>query len=90
MKKRQGIVLRKMGEQYFLISEGEENIDFSRLISLSPVALDIWQGLPEDSDFSVDDMTAILLAEYDVDAATAQADVAELAGQLIKAGVILA
>ena len=90
MKKRQGIVLRKMGEQYFLISEGEEKIDFSRLISLSPVALDIWQGLPEDSEFSVDDMTAILLAEYDVDAATAQADVAELAGQLIKAGVILA
>ena len=80
---------KKMGEQYFLISEGEENIDFSRLISLSPVALDIWQGLPDSSIFSIDDMVDILLKEYDVDEKTARADLEELAEQLIKAGVII-
>ena len=89
MRKRPGVVSRKMGEQYFLISEGEENIDFSRLISLSPVALDIWPGLPDSSIFSIDDMVDILLKEYDVDEKTARADLEELAEQLIKAGVII-
>ena len=89
MRKRPGVVSRKMGEQHFLISEGEENIDFSRLISLSPVALDIWQGIPDSTCFSVDDMVDILLKEYDVDEKTARADVEELAKQFIKAGVII-
>lgn len=70
-----------------LVPEGETNIDFSNMISMNESAAFLWMCIGEES-FEEKDLVLHLLDEYDVDEATATADVHTLVEQWREAEVI--
>ena len=74
MQIKKGIVLNEVCGEHFLVPMGEENIDFSKLISLNDSSLLLWKRM-EQSPFEVDDLVKVILDEYEIDEATARHDV---------------
>ncbi len=87
MKTKKGFRLRSICGEQIIVAEGKENIDFSKIISMNESAAYLWQQV-QDSEFNDEDLTAMLLKEYDVDEATARKDVADIVKQWLDAGII--
>lgn len=87
MKKKKGLMLRRLGTEAMLVAESADLIDFNRIVSLNTSAAYIWESL-SDADFDIDTITALLTDRYDVDEGTARADAQELVEIWLKAGVV--
>lgn len=88
MKKKPGFELRSVCGEQFLIAEGIENIDFSKLIALNESSAYLWEAIDEDEEFTVDTLTDLLLEEYEVSRVEAQADAERLCYHMLEAGII--
>lgn len=80
--------MREVCGEKFLIAEGLQNIDFSKLISLNESSAYLWEAINEDEEFSVDSLTQLLLKEYEVEEEVARNDVEALVKSMLEAGVI--
>ena len=87
MKIKNGFELRDVCGENFIIANGVENIDFTKVITLNESAALIWKQV-EGKDFTEDDMVKILLDEYEVEEPQAQADVKKLFESWLKAGLV--
>lgn len=87
MRKRDGMVLRRLGPDAVIVAESIDMIDFDKLVSLNGSATYIWESLP-DSDFSIDTLVKLLTDRYDVDEAVARRDSVELVETWMRAGII--
>ncbi len=87
MKAKKGFNIRQICGENILVAEGEENIDFSNIISMNETSAYLWNKL-KDKDFTVDDMVNLLLEEYEVDRDTALNDCTALVGSWRQAGII--
>ena len=65
MKIKEGFKLREVCGEYIVVAHGDKNIDFSKVINLNESAAIMWKAV-QDKDFTVEDLTAALLKEYDV------------------------
>lgn len=88
MKINDGFKMREVCGEHIIVAEGETNINFSKIISLNETAACVWKAVESATDFSVEDMAAVLTAEYDVDAETALNDCKELVNLWEKEGII--
>ena len=86
MKINEGFELREMCGEHIIIATGVQNIDFSKVISLNDSAAYLWREV-EGKEFTPETLTALLLATYEIDEATAQADATALAQKWIEAGI---
>jgi hypothetical protein len=57
------------------------------MISLNSTAAYLWRSV-EGREFSADDLTALLLEEYDVDEATASKDALAIVNKWIEIGLV--
>lgn len=73
MKIKQQYQVRNIAGENVVILQGRYGADLTRVITLNESALLLWNGVV-GSDFSIQDLVAILQQNYDVDAATAQRD----------------
>ena len=87
MKKKTGFYLRNVLGENVIVSEGVENIDFSKIISMNESAAFLWQQIG-DKPFTIDDLVNYFCGEYDVDEQTAKADAKALVKQWIDAGIV--
>ena len=87
MKINQGFELREMCGEHIIIGTGVENIDFSKVISLNESAVLLWREV-EGKEFTAETLAALLVEHYDVDEATALADVKKLIEQWSRVGVV--
>lgn len=87
MRTKKGFHLRSICGEQIIVAEGKENIDFSKIISMNESAAYLWQQV-QGREFGDDDLTAMLLKEYDVDEATARKDVLDIRKQWLEAGII--
>lgn len=87
MKIKNGFKMRTLGTDHIVLPEGAEVINFNKMIALNPTAAYLWESL-EGKDFTVADMTALLLEKYEVEEEVASKDAAKLAETWISAGVI--
>lgn len=87
MQTKKGFHLRNVCSEYVIVAEGVENIDFSKIISMNESAAYLWQKI-EGKPFTVDDLTQLLLSEYEVDEATARQDADTVARQWLQAGIV--
>lgn len=71
-----------------LVPVGEKSVDFSKIISLNETSLFLWKRM-ENAGFTAEDLQQALQAEYEVDAATARADVNNFIERLRKEGLIV-
>ncbi len=88
MKAKTGFSLRQVCGEYIIVAEGDENIDFSSIISMNETSAFLWKALCSKDSFSVDDMVESLMSEYDVDQTTALRDCLQLAARWGEAKII--
>lgn len=87
MKQKEGFRLRTVCGEHIIVAEGIANIDFSRIINLNESAAYLWKKA-EGHTFTEEDMTQWLMDEYVIDEATARADVADMAAEWIRIGIV--
>ena len=87
MKTKIGFNLRQICGANVIIAEGEENIDFSNIISMNESSAYLWKNI-QDKEFSEVELVKLLTEEYDVDEITAKSDVDSLVKSWLNAGII--
>ncbi|MGI6313485.1 MAG: PqqD family protein [Candidatus Cryptobacteroides sp.] len=83
----EGFVLRPLGDEFIITGEGPAQVNFNKMISLNSTAAYLWRSV-EGREFSADDLTALLLEEYDVDEATASKDALAIVNKWIEIGLV--
>lgn len=76
MKTKKGFKLRQLGDEWILIGEGIEQINFNKMITMNESAAFLWTKSVErkGADITVDDMVQWLLDEYEVSPEQAKID----------------
>ncbi|MBE6836988.1 MAG: PqqD family protein [Ruminococcus sp.] len=80
MKIKEGFMLRQVGEQTIVVAVGSASRDFNGIIRLNSVGKFLWEALSEGAE--ADELATKLSGTYDVDEATAKADVLEFIDKL--------
>ena len=70
MKLKDGLILRQVAGEHVVLNVGSD-VDLNGMITLNQTGCTLWKRLQEEAELS--DLTGALLAEYEVDEATAQA-----------------
>ncbi len=87
MKAKNGFNLRTVCGENILVAEGEENIDFSNIISMNESSAYLWNSI-QGKDFEVSDLVDQLIEMYEVDEETATRDARLLVDQWKQAEII--
>ncbi len=87
MKIIEGFRLRKLGKEHIIIGEGQQQVNFNKMVSLNETAAYLWYKL-EGRDFTVEDMADLLCEEYEVDREVALEDSKKLAEKWLEADLI--
>ena len=88
MRVKKGFINRNVCGESVLLATGQENIDFTNIISLNETANFLWNELAQREDFTIDDMVELLTGEYEVEADEAKADCQTLVQQWTDAGIL--
>ena len=88
MKVKNGFNLREVCGENIIVAEGDENIDFSNIISMNESSAYLWQEVQKLDNFTIDILTQLLCEQYEIDEATAKKDVTTIATQWAAAGII--
>ena len=79
--------MRTIVGEHVVVAEGLKNINFNKLISLNASAAYLWESVA-DREFSVGDLTALLLEKYEVAEEVAAADAEKIARAWLDAGIV--
>ena len=88
MKLRNGFELQDICGEMILVATGEENIDFTKLITLNETAAFLWNECSKQGDFTVESLTNALCSEYNATAEQAENDIKELLKQWKEEGLL--
>lgn len=86
MKIKSGFLLRQVGAQNIVVAIGEESRNFNGIIRLNDTGKFLWENM--QSEITEEELTKTMLKEYDIDGATAEADVADFIRTLKEAGLL--
>ena len=86
MKIKNGFISRQVAGSNIVAATGEQSKSFNGIIKLNDSGKLLWDKLFEGADRA--ELVAALLGEYDIDTATAEADVDKFVGVLRDAGAI--
>ena len=75
MKIKDGFLLKEVAGSYVIVPVGENMVDFSAMITTNETGAFLWELLKSDTD--ADTLVKAVMGEYDIDEATARADVEE-------------
>ncbi|WP_295585007.1 PqqD family protein [uncultured Oscillibacter sp.] len=87
MRATSEMVLREIAGEYLLIPTGETALKIHGMVTLSESGLLLWKKL--QSECTEDSLVEALLAEYEVDPATARADVCAFLEKMDEAGLLV-
>lgn len=90
MKLKKDLSIRKIGNEYMVVSNNDTNINYTHITSLNESAVYLLENTEPEKDFIATDWVNLLLDKYEVDAETAEKDVNTMIEDLIKAGIIIA
>lgn len=87
MKIKEGFILRKICGEFIVVGEGLAQVNFNKMLTLNASAAYLWEAVATREAFTEDDLVQLLLDQYDVDEATARADVKVLMQRWLEQGV---
>ena len=87
MKIKDGFTLHQIGDEYIIMYNGTQNVDFNNIISLNSTAAHLWKHV-EGMDFNAVTLTDFLMENYEVDSETAKRDAEQLIKNWLEAGII--
>lgn len=73
MKTKKGFMLRSVAGRHVVVAIGQASVDFNGLITLNDTGAYIWEKLAKG--ISYDELLTDMLADYEVDEATARAGI---------------
>ena len=92
MRTIDGFRLRKLGNEYILVGESMELINFNKMITLNETAAFLWQKAEEQTAahgvFTTAELCKALCAEYEVSPEQAMSDIDATLDEWKQAGVI--
>ena len=74
MKIKEGFEIQNVCGEHIIVPAGVDNVDYSKIISLNETAAYLWENVAAKESFTIDDMVALLLAEYEVEENIARED----------------
>ena len=86
MKYNKDYVLKKLAGETILVFQSEEQVNFSKIITINEIGEIIVLGL--QTGFSKEEIVRSILAEYEIDEATVSADFDEFVAKLLEIGVV--
>lgn len=86
MKLKKELICRDIAGEYFLVPVGKSVYDTNGLFAMTELGGFLWNLLPEAE--SADDLVKAVLADYEVDEATARADILEFLQKLENLGIL--
>ena len=89
MKAKQGFKLRPLGDEYILVGESIEQINFNKMITLNDTAAFLWQKVADGQPFDADKLATWLTDEYDVSREQALEDSQKTIDTWLNAGIIV-
>ncbi|WP_294082934.1 PqqD family protein [Proteiniphilum sp. UBA5384] len=87
MKLKENSTIRKVGDEYMMVSENGSSLDYTRVVSLNSTAAYLIEETKQ-KQFTKEDWVELLLDKYDVEKERAEADVQSLIDKLIKEGLV--
>lgn len=88
MKVKNGFNLREVCGEHIIVAEGDENIDFSNIISMNESSAYLWEEVQNREFFTIDSLVELLCNQYEIDENTARKDATTLASQWAAASII--
>ena len=79
-------VLKKLAGETILVYQSEEQVNFSKIITINELGEIIVLGLQAGK--SKEEIVSLILGEYDIDEATVSADFDEFVAKLLEIGVV--
>jgi hypothetical protein len=73
MKIKKGYKLKNIAGECVLVVQGHAGIDATKIIVFNPTAEWLWKNL-SDREFTAEDVTGLITAQYGIDTAQAEAD----------------
>lgn len=89
MKAKQGFRLRPLGEEFILVGESVELINFNKMITMNESAAYLWRGVEQLPGFDAQTLADLLLKEYEVSPEQALADAEVTLQNWKEAGIIV-
>jgi len=86
MKLKENLTIRKIGDEYMIVSESGSGLDYTRVISLNKSAAYLVQEV-QQKKFTKEEWVTLLMNKYDVDKERAETDVQILIDKLEKEGL---
>lgn len=88
MKTKEGLTVKSIAGEQVLIMQGRVGVDMTKLIAFNETSVWLWNELC-GKDFTVEDVTKLLMSRYTVDRAVAEADAHAWVEQLLDCKAIL-
>lgn len=86
MKIKEGFMLREIAGSWIVVPIGQRVVEFRGLMTLSESGAQLWRKLESGAD--VEDLVALLMAEYDMDEKTVRDDIREFLSAVGAKGLI--
>ena len=86
MKLKDNLTIRKIGDEYMMVSESGSGLDYTRVISLNNSAAYLVMEV-QQKEFTKEEWVTMLIDKYEVDKERAEADVQLLIDKLRKEGL---
>lgn len=86
MKRKADFIMQNVGGDNLLIPIGAQVMDLNGIIILNDTAALVWELLAQDR--TADELASAVVEQFDVDAATAQADVQTFLTETARLGLL--
>lgn len=86
MKIKDGFMLREIAGSWVVVPLGQRVVEYNGLMILSESGALLWKQLEKGAE--MDELVQTILSEYEVDEATARADIEEMVGNIKDRGLI--
>ena len=86
MKLKENLSVRKIGDDYMMVSDSSAGLDYTRVISLNESAAYLVEEVGK-REFTKDEWIELLMNKYDVEREVAEADVQLLIDKFVKEGL---
>lgn len=86
MKIKDGYLLREVAGNIIVVPVGEASVNFNGMINLNETGAFLWKLLQNDTEPKI--ILKELMSEYDVDEATAKADIEAFINKMYGAGLL--
>ena len=85
---QKGFKLRPLGDEFILVGEGLEQINFNKMITMNESAAYLWQKVEDGSEFDAQRLATLLTDEYEVSETRALTDAQKTIDTWLNAGII--